>query len=103
MKALLYIVVLYFLVSSHEVNAKLARDANNLLVQPVFYANKQPLKINNAQQAALKVTSRYGGKVLKVQRKKVNGKPGYKVKLLKSNGQIVSLKVDAKSGKVSGN
>jgi hypothetical protein len=65
-------------------------------------ANTNQLVINNSQQAARLVKSKYGGKILKVQRTKVSGNPGYKVKLLKDNGHVVSIKVNAKSGRVSG-
>ncbi|MEW6991194.1 PepSY domain-containing protein [Colwelliaceae bacterium 6441] len=65
-------------------------------------ANTKPLVVANSQQAARLVKSQYGGKVLKVQRTKVKGNQGYKVKLLKDNGHVISVKVDAKSGKLSG-
>ncbi|WDE08173.1 PepSY domain-containing protein [Thalassomonas viridans] len=55
------------------------------------------------QQAAQKVKNRYGGKVLKVQSSKVNGQAGYKVKLLKKDGHIISVLVDGHSGKIKGN
>lgn len=58
------------------------------------------LKVSSASQAAKIVKQRTGGKVLKV---KGNGKSGYKVKVMKKSGHIVSLKVDAKSGKIKGN
>jgi hypothetical protein len=61
-------------------------------------ANKKPLVISNSQQAARLVKSQYGGKVLKVQRTKI----GYKVKVLKDNGHVISVNVDAQSGRVSG-
>jgi len=70
-----------------------------------FYINSeksQQLVVKNAQQAARLVKGQYGGKVLKVQRSQFGGRPGYKVKLLKDNGHVVSVKVDAKSGRVSG-
>lgn len=51
----------------------------------------------SAQQAAQKVQSRFGGKVLKVQR---SGN-GYRVKLIKKDGRIVSVFVDSR-GKVKG-
>ncbi len=60
------------------------------------------LRITSAQQAARLVKSRFGGKVLKIQKKKVNGNPGYRVKLLKSDGHIVSVSVDAQSGRIVG-
>ena len=55
------------------------------------------------QQAAQKVKQRYGGKVLKVQSSRVNGQAGYKVKLLKKDGNIISVLVDGNSGKIKGN
>jgi uncharacterized membrane protein YkoI len=60
---------------------------------------KQSLKVKSSSQAAKMVKSRTGGKVLKVQG---NGKSGYKVKVMKKSGHIVSLKVDAKSGRIKG-
>jgi len=103
MKALYGLLVFGLLISSSQVNAKLNNIAMTLLEQPAMFANKSRLKVTSAQQAAQKVTSRYGGKVLKVRKKKVNGGPGYKVKLLKDNGQIISVTVNATSGRVKGN
>jgi len=65
--------------------------------------NKKSSRKISQQQAAQKVKSRYGGKVLKVQSSKVNGQAGYKVKLLKKDGHIISVLVDGKSGKIKGN
>jgi len=92
-----------FVLSTSHVHAKLNPGATNTIEQPAMFDKKFRLKITSAQQAAQKVTSRYGGKVLRVKKKKVNGGPGYKVKLLKDNGQIVSLSVDATSGRIKGN
>jgi len=66
-------------------------------------ADNHSVKIGNSQQAARLVKDRVGGKILKVQRTTVNGNPGYKVKLLKENGHVISVRVDAVSGKLSGN
>ena len=96
------ILVICFVLSTSPVYAKLNNSAANI-EQPIMFANKFRLKVTSAQQAAQKVTSRYGGKVLRVKKKKVNGGPGYKVKLLKDNGQIVSFTVDATSGRIKGN
>jgi len=63
---------------------------------------KQKLKISSSGQAAQLVKSRVGGKVLKVQNKKVNGRSGYKVKIIKKDGRIISVLVDAKSGRIIG-
>ena len=74
----------------------------NVKLQKVAYFQGSALKIKSPQQAAQIVKQRYGGKVLKVQRKQVNGNSGYRVKLLKANGQIVYVNVDAKTGRISG-
>lgn len=58
------------------------------------------LKVANKQQAAKLVKSRMGGKVLSV--KAVKGQQAYKVKLLKNDGHIVSVYVNAKTGKIKG-
>ena len=58
------------------------------------------LKVANKEQAAALVKSRMGGKVLSV--KAVKGKQAYKVKLLKDDGHIVSVFVNAKTGKIQG-
>jgi len=60
---------------------------------------KKANKIKSSSQAARLVKSRTGGKVLKV---KNNGRSGYKVKVIKPNGHIISVTVDAKSGKMKG-
>ncbi|WNC68581.1 PepSY domain-containing protein [Thalassotalea nanhaiensis] len=62
--------------------------------------NSAALKVANKQQAAKLVKSRMGGKVLSV--KAVKGQQAYKVKLLKDDGQIVSVYVNAKTGKIKG-
>jgi hypothetical protein len=59
---------------------------------------KQQVKIKNDKQAAQQAQRRFGGKVLKVQ----SLQSGYKVKLLKQDGHIISVFVDAKSGRISG-
>ena len=73
---------------------------------PVFVgsnSNKNvSMKIRSSQQAAQLVKNRYGGKVLKVVRQNVNGNTGYRVKLLKGNGQVISVLVDAYSGQILG-
>ena len=60
--------------------------------------SKQKLRINSSQQAAQMAKSRFGGKVLKVQKQKSS----YRVKLIKADGHIVSVAVDEKTGRMSG-
>lgn len=59
---------------------------------------KPQLRVKSSNQAAQIAKGRYGGKVLKVQKQK----SGYRVKLIKANGNIVSVYVDAKTGRISG-
>jgi uncharacterized membrane protein YkoI len=56
-------------------------------------------KVKNSNQAARIVKNQVGGKILKV---KDNGRSGYKVKVIKDNGHIINVTVDAKSGRVKG-
>jgi uncharacterized membrane protein YkoI len=58
-------------------------------------ANK---KVTSSKQAAKIVQKQYGGKVLNVKKQKNNN--GYKVKIVKPNGHVVSKKVNAKTGKI---
>jgi uncharacterized membrane protein YkoI len=60
--------------------------------------SQQKLRVKSSNQAAQLAQSRFGGKVLKVQAKK----SGYRVKLIKKNGYIIAVFVDAKSGRISG-
>ncbi|MCL1138553.1 PepSY domain-containing protein [Shewanella pneumatophori] len=68
-------------------------------------ANKQQqkLKVNSKEQAVQLAKRQYRGKVLKVQSSRVNGNPGYSVKLLSNDGVVFYVKVDAKTGRVSRN
>ncbi len=63
---------------------------------------KSKLQVNSAKQAAKIVRKRVGGKVLKVQNQRVNGNRSYRVKVVKPNGHVTSVSVDAKSGRVKG-
>jgi len=63
------------------------------------FAAKAPV-VKSANQAAQMVKSRYGGKVLKVQSSQSKGSKVYRVKLVKKGGQVVTVSVDAKTGRV---
>lgn len=58
--------------------------------------SKKSYVVKSSKQAAQMVKGRYGGKVLST---KQSGKSGYKVKLLKNDGRIISVFVNAKTGK----
>lgn len=61
-------------------------------------SSKQAMRVKSPKQAAQLAQRHLGGKVLKVK----SQKSGYKVKLIKKNGHIVSIFINAKSGKISG-
>ncbi|MEZ9820470.1 PepSY domain-containing protein [Shewanella sp. 10N.286.45.A1] len=61
------------------------------------------LKVSSSQQAAQLVKSRYSGKILKVQSTRVNGNPGYRVKVLSKDGVVFYVSVDAKTGSIRRN
>jgi len=61
------------------------------------------LQVKNSQQAAQLVKARLGGKVLKVKKSNRNGQISYRVKLVKNNGHVLSVSVNAITGQLSGN
>jgi len=71
---------------------------NNNAIKANQQAHKQQLRVTSSQQAAQMAKSRFGGKVLKVKKQKSS----YRIKLIKNNGHIISVSVDAKTGNVSG-
>ncbi|MFD2166205.1 PepSY domain-containing protein [Thalassotalea euphylliae] len=92
-KAILAIILGVLLMPvTHQVSALPYYSADNHKFKP---SSKNTI---SARQAASIVQSAYGGKVLKVQS---SGK-GYRVKLLKQDGRIISVFVDGKSGRIKG-
>lgn len=61
-------------------------------------AKQQSKKQISAQQAARKVIGRFGGKLLKVS----SSKNGYRVKVIKKDGRIISVFVDGRTGQIHG-
>lgn len=59
---------------------------------------KSQFRVKSSKQAAQMVKGRFGGRVLKVQKQN----SGYRVKLIKSDGHIVSVYIEAKTGRMSG-
>jgi len=93
MKALLIILCTLFV---------LFPTVEQVIASPYAQNEKGKSKGISSQRAAQLAKSRVGGKVLKVQSTKIKGKPAYRVKMLKKDGHIVSVVVDAKSGRVKG-
>lgn len=67
------------------------------------HAKQNDLRVKNSQQAAQLAKGRVGGKVLKVSKSSSNGNLAYRVKIVKADGHVVSILVDAKTGQLSGN
>ena len=61
------------------------------------------LKVASREHALQLVKRQYQGKVLKVQSRRVNGHPAYRVKLLSQKGVVFYVTVDAQTGRVSRN
>ena len=100
-KQLLILSVISILIAA-PTHAKLEGGYDTIRIVPAKYAKSSQSKSINAQQAARIVKSKYGGKVLKVSSGGSKNNPSYRVKLLKKNGHVISVNVDAKSGRVSG-
>jgi uncharacterized membrane protein YkoI len=56
----------------------------------------------SSQQAAQIVKNRFGGKVLKVTRSKSSNKVTYRVKIVKSDGHVLTISVDGNTGQIKG-
>ena len=61
------------------------------------------LKVRSRDQAIQLVKRQYQGKVLKAQSSRINGHPGYKVKLISKEGLVFYVSVDAQTGSVRRN
>lgn len=89
------LVISFVLFSSAPV---FALGADNVSVIKANGSSSKQNKVQNSSQAARIVKNRVGGKVLKV---KSNGNSGYRVKVIKDNGHIIHVTVDARTGKVN--
>lgn len=95
-KSLLIISMLFLIIASN-VQAGIHHLENNFTLA---YASENKSKLISSQQAARLVKRQYGGKILKVQSVGSASKPYYRVKVLKDSGHIISVKVDANSGRI---
>ncbi|MCW8996642.1 MAG: PepSY domain-containing protein [Psychromonas sp.] len=59
--------------------------------------------VKNREHAIQLVKQQYQGQILKAQASRVNGHPGYKVKLISKEGFVFYLSVDAQTGRISRN
>jgi uncharacterized membrane protein YkoI len=102
MKKQLFILSVIASLMASPVFAKIEAAPKNMMIVKVNYGQSSNTKSINARQAARIVKNKFGGKVLKVSFIGSKSNPGYRVKLLKVNGHVISVHVDAKSGQVSG-
>lgn len=84
-----------------SVNAMSLGDRVEFMAPASFLASQKKLRIHSSSQAGQMVKNQYGGKVLKVSKKGKNGQVIYMVKLLRDNGDVISVVVDATSGRAS--
>lgn len=101
MKLVLSLIIILFSTFMITCSAPVVAQGNFAASISAIKANqqsKQQVRVKSSTQAAQVAQRRFGGKVLKVQTQK----SGYRVKLIKKNGHIISVFVNAKSGKISG-
>ncbi|TWX73905.1 PepSY domain-containing protein [Colwellia sp. C1TZA3] len=83
--------------------AAIEATPNSLMIVKAKYGQSNHAKSLSAQEAARIVQNKFGGKILKINNSGSKKNPSYRVKLLKDNGHVISVNVDAYSGRVSGN
>lgn len=88
MKSLLLLIPLILFINITSIKNVNAKQSN---------MQATALKVNSARQAAQIVKQRSGGKILKV----VKLQHGYMVKVLKSNGKVIKVFVNAKTGSMA--
>jgi uncharacterized membrane protein YkoI len=88
----------YMVTHSAQVVAQGSLAATISTMKTNQQSSKQQIRVKSTNQAAQLAKRRFGGKVLKVQAQK----SGYRVKLIKKDGHIIAVFVDAKSGRISG-
>lgn len=101
MKFALSLIIILFTTFTIVFSAHAAAQASYAATISTLKANQQSskqLRVKSTKHAAQMAQRRFGGKVLKVQTQK----SGYRVKLIKKDGHIISVFVDAKSGRISG-
>ena len=102
MKKQLFILSVIALLIAAPVFAKIEAAPNSMMIVKAKYGQASDYKSITAQQAARIVKNKFGGKVLKVNNSGSKKNPSYRVKLLKDNGHVISVSVDAQSGRISG-
>ena len=86
-----------------KATAKNVQRANSADSVNSIVEHSSNLKIASREQAIQLVKRHYQGKVLKAQSSRVNGHPGYRIKLLSKKGVVFYVSVDAQTGRVSRN
>ena len=88
--------------AAHVQHSTLAADSMGMAGKSA-QQNPSKLKVKSREQAIQRVKQQYQGQVLKAQSSRVQGHPGYKVKLISKEGLVFYVSVDAQTGSISRN
>lgn len=102
MKKQFLFIIIISLFLANPVHARLNVASDIVSIASLKFYRTNNSHAISAKQAARIVMNRYGGKVLKVKRVGSKRNPGYRVKLLKKSGHVISVVVNANSGQISG-
>lgn len=84
-----------------RVNDSLALNVKTATDYSIKLINQKNNSIQNSHQAGQLVQRQYGGKILKVSKKGKGSNIIFVVKVLRDNGDVISVSVDAASGRAS--
>lgn len=87
--------------ASHAMRLADDLGLNNKTSNMTTWLINQQLRIQNSHQAGQLVQRQYGGKILKVSKRGKGSQVTFVVKVLRDNGDVISVTVDAASGRVS--
>ena len=85
------------MLSSISVGNKLSLQQSDKKAKPSKSAN---LKVRSRKDAIKRVKRQYDGKVLKASSTRIQGAPGYKVKMLTNDGVVFYVYVNTQTGRV---
>ena len=103
MKMASWLTLMVCLLLPFTVTAKKVQPASSANSAKSIVGQSSTLKVENREQAVQLVKRHYQGKILKAKSSRVNGHPGYQVKLLSKKGLVFYVSVDAQTGRISRN
>lgn len=87
--------------ASHAMRLADGLELNDKTSNMSTWLTNQQLRIQNSHQAGQLVQKQYGGKILKVSKRGKGSQVTFVVKILRDNGDVISVTVDAASGRIS--